>query len=256
MINDIYRNIMASGKHKNKIRDIQSMVRGSMMALTGGVGTSSKPKKVDVEKAITKLQARVRGRQARTEAGVKSSLDSMIEDVVADIKEEQLDEMIKRIQSGIRGKQYRDEHKYEDTQTFDYTTLGKKGDVPRTVLIKVDDFLANYVIKDEPIKFEEMIGSDALKVAQNRDKPIGVKKFANFYKYVDKYWDTKAPGEKFTFYERLHRNNMNFNSKDVFLNTFNINTRIETKDAIKARESKKPTTATAKPKTTSKPIKK
>ena len=35
------------------------------------------------------------------------------------------------------------------------TTAGEKGDIPRTVLIKVDDFIANFVNKESPINFDE-----------------------------------------------------------------------------------------------------
>ena len=117
------------------------------------------------------------------------------------------------------------------------TTVGQKGDIPRTVLIKVGDFIANFVNKESPINFDEMTGKDALQASQNRDIAIGVKKFSNLYNYVNKYWDTKKIGERKTFKERLESNNMNFKSKEDFLQTFNINTTTLTEDAIKAKES-------------------
>jgi len=117
------------------------------------------------------------------------------------------------------------------------TTVEQKGDIPRTVLIKVDEFFSNFVNKESPIKFDNMKGSDALTLTQKRDMPIGVKAFANLYGYTNLYWDTKADGERLTLKQRLQNNNMNFNSKEDFLNTFNIDTRILTSDAIKAKAS-------------------
>ena len=110
--------------------------------------------------------------------------------------------------------------------------------MPRNVLIKVNDLMANYVNKENPIKFEEILGSNALKMAQNREKPIGVKQFANLLKYTNDYWDVKPQNGRFTFEQRLKNNQMNFTSKEDFLNSFNINTKIETADAIMARESR------------------
>ena len=120
------------------------------------------------------------------------------------------------------------------------TTAGKKGDVPRTVLIKVDEFFSNFVNKEQPIKFDNMKGGDALIVAQNREKPIGpigVKKFANLYKYTNDHWDIVPIGGRTTFNQRLKNNNINFNSKEDFVNSFNIDTRLLTADAIMAKAS-------------------
>jgi len=175
---------------------------------------------------------------------------------VAKMKEKQVVDDAVNIQSAIRGaiarkniakvKQLRSlqeqpldipQGKSKATLLSQDTTVEQKGDIPRTVLIKVDEFFSNFVNKESPIKFDNMKGSDALTLTQKRDMPIGVKAFANLYGYTNLYWDTKADGERLTLKQRLQNNNMNFNSKEDFLNTFNIDTRILTSDAIKAKAS-------------------
>ena len=167
----------------------------------------NKTRKKEVSDDVTKIQALFKGRQLRKKM---------------DIQQEPLD-----IPQG----------KSKATIMSQDTTAGEKGDVPRTVLIKVDEFFSNFVNKEQPIKFDNMKGSDALLVAQNREKPIGVKKFANLYKYTHDYWDSVPLGGRTTFNQRLKNNNLSFNSKEDFLNSFNIDTRILTSDAIMAKAS-------------------
>ena len=198
--------------------------------------------KAMIEEASSKIGAVLKGNSARKQ--------------VTRMKEKQVVDDAVNIQSAIRGaiarkniakvKQLRSlqeqpldipQGKSKATLLSQDTTVEQKGDIPRTVLIKVDEFFSNFVNKESPIKFDNMKGSDALTLTQKRDMPIGVKAFANLYGYTNLYWDTKADGERLTLKQRLQNNNMNFNSKEDFLNTFNIDTRILTSDAIKAKAS-------------------
>ena len=222
---------------------VNSTVLGETKAITDledRLGEKTKEKIIDAQKYVkdtaAKIQAVGKGRLARQELAKLRKQKKMSDDVI-------------KVQALFKGRQLRKKMNIQEepldipqgkskaTIQSQDTTAGEKGDIPRTVLIKVDDFIANYVNKDTPIKFENMKGSDALTLTQKRDTPIGVKAFANLYRYTNLYWDTKADGERLTLKQRLQNNNMNFNSKEDFLNTFNIDTRKLTSDAIKAKAS-------------------
>ena len=214
-----------------------------------------------IEEASSKIGAVLKGRIARKKVSTikekeKARAVDYVDNIIDDVVDKQVVDDAVNIQSAIRGaiarkniikvKQLRSlqeqpldipQGKSKATLLSQDTTAGEKGDIPRTVLIKVDEFFSNFVNKETPIKFENMKGSDALTLTQKRDTPIGVKAFANLYRYTNLYWDTKADGERLTLKQRLQNNNMNFNSKEDFLNTFNIDTRILTSDAIKAKAS-------------------
>ena len=176
------------------------------------------------EKIVKKLEAQFKGKKARKE--------------LEERKQKKMSDDVTKVQALFKGRQLRKkmdiqqepldipQGKTKATILSQDTTAGEKGDIPRTVLIKVDDFIANYVSKESPIRSEEISGANALILAKNRDKPIGVKKFANLLKYTNDYWDKKADGGRLTFEQRLNNNRMNFTSKEDFLNSFNIDTTV------------------------------
>ena len=215
------------GEESTAIEDLEDRLREK----------TKKNIKKDADDSADKIKALMQGGVARQEVAKLRKQKKMSDDVT-------------KVQALFKGRQLRKkmdiqqepldipQGKSKATIQSQDTTAGEKGDIPRTVLIKVDDFIANYVNKDNPIRSEEISGANALVLAKNREKPIGVKQFANLFKYTNDYWDKKADGGRLTFEQRLKSNNMNLSSKEDFLNSFNINTRQETADAIKARASR------------------
>jgi hypothetical protein len=206
------------------------------------------------KEASNKISAIMKGNSARKKVAImkekeKTRVSNYLQNIVDNVIEKKENNSATKISALFKGTQLRKKMNIQEqplnipqgkskaTIMSQDTTAGEKGDVPRTVLIKVDEFFSNFVNKEQPIRFDNMKGSDALLVAQNREKPIGVKKFANLYKYTNDYWDTVPIGGRITFNQRLKNNNLSFNSKEDFLNSFNIDTRTLTVDAITARDS-------------------